>query len=108
MNIFGYTNPTDKLKNGIIRLLDTHDIQHKRVEEFASRGMMFPLQITRDEERRIFNQFDAVIAIQAVEAEVIREMCPQLRGADCRFVGIFRECCIDPPGGRAHTLCRRL
>ena len=70
---------TDKLKNGTIRLLDTHDIQHKRVEEFASRGMMFPLQITRDEERRIFNQFDAVIAIQAVEAEVIREMCPQLR-----------------------------
>ena len=33
----------DKLKNGTVRLLDTHDLQYKRVEEFASRGMVFPL-----------------------------------------------------------------
>jgi glycosyltransferase involved in cell wall biosynthesis len=69
----------DNLKNGTIRLLDTHDIQHKRVEEFASRGMVFPLKITRDEERRIFDRFDAVIAIQSAEADLIKEMCPQTR-----------------------------
>ncbi len=67
----------DKLQPGVIRVLDTHDIQHRRVEEFASRGMVFPLQITRDEEQQIFNQFDAIIAIQAVEAKIIKEMCPQ-------------------------------
>ncbi len=67
------------LHNGVARLLDTHDIQHKRVEEFTSRGMQFPLRITREEEADIFNQFDAVIAIQAAEAEVIKTMCPGLR-----------------------------
>jgi succinoglycan biosynthesis protein ExoO len=69
----------DKLANGTARLLDTHDIQHKRVEEFASRGMVFPLAITRDEERRIFDRFDAVIAIQAAEADLIKKLCPQLK-----------------------------
>ncbi len=68
----------DKLNIGIVRLLDTHDLQHKRVEEFASRGMSFPLQISRDEEGWIFSRFDAVIAIQAAEAAAIKEMCPQL------------------------------
>jgi len=69
----------DHLKSGIIRLLDTHDIQHRRVDEFASRGMVFPLEITRDQERQIFQRFDAVIAIQSAEAEMAREMCPQLK-----------------------------
>ena len=69
----------DKLNHGVIRMLDTHDVQHKRVEEFTSRGMTFPLQITREEESGIFEQFDVVIAIQAAEALVIRDMCPQLK-----------------------------
>lgn len=67
----------DLLKSGTARLLDTHDIQHQRLEEFASRGMTFPLRITRDEEREIFERFDAVIGIQAAEAEIIKEMCPR-------------------------------
>jgi glycosyltransferase involved in cell wall biosynthesis len=79
----------DNLKNGIIRLLDTHDIQYKRVEEFASRSMVFPLKITRDEERRIFDRFDAVIAIQSAEANVIREMCPQVRVLTVGSSGYF-------------------
>jgi glycosyltransferase involved in cell wall biosynthesis len=68
-----------KLPNGIPKLLDTHDIQHLRAQEFASRGMTFPLRITPEEERRIFNQFDAVMAIQSAESSLIREMCPQVR-----------------------------
>ena len=79
----------DNLKNGIIRLLDTHDIQHKRVEEFVSRGMVFPLKITRDDERRIFDRFDAVIAIQSAEADLIREMCPQARVLTVGSSGYF-------------------
>ncbi len=69
----------DNLDAGITRLLDSHDLQHKRVEEFASRGMSFPLRITRDEESRIFERFDAIIGIQASEAAMIKEMCPQLK-----------------------------
>lgn len=68
----------DKLGPRVTRLLDTHDIQHRRVEEFASRGMTFPLPITREKESRIFNRFHAAMAIQAVEAQTIRQMCPQL------------------------------
>jgi succinoglycan biosynthesis protein ExoO len=68
----------DKLPQKIARLLDTHDIQYRRVEEFASRGLEFPLKITRAEEARIFNRFDAIIAIQSEEAQVIREMSPSL------------------------------
>ncbi|MGE5217012.1 MAG: glycosyltransferase family 4 protein [Chloroflexota bacterium] len=79
----------DNLKNGIIRLLDTHDIQYKRVEEFTARGMVFPLKITRDEERRIFERFDAVIAIQSAEANIIRGMCPRLRVLTVGSSGYF-------------------
>jgi glycosyltransferase involved in cell wall biosynthesis len=67
------------LPDGITKLLDTHDVQYLRAREFASRGMTFPLRITRQEERRIFDQFDAVIAIQSEEGSLIRDMCPQLR-----------------------------
>jgi glycosyltransferase involved in cell wall biosynthesis len=67
-----------ELPGGIQRLLDTHDIQHRRVEEFASRGLVFPMKVSRDEESRIFRQFDAVIAIQSAEAALIREMCPEM------------------------------
>jgi glycosyltransferase involved in cell wall biosynthesis len=80
----------DNLKTGIIRLLDTHDIQYKRVEEFASRGMVFPLKISQDEERRIFDRFDAVIAIQSAEANVIREISPQVRVLTVGSTG----CCL--------------
>jgi len=66
------------LPDGVATLLDTHDIQYKRAEEFASRGMTFPLSVTREEEARIYSQFDAVIAIQNLEASLIREMCPSL------------------------------
>jgi glycosyltransferase involved in cell wall biosynthesis len=69
----------DKLNESVLRLMDTHDIQHQRVAEFASRGMVFPLKINREDESRILNKFDAVIAIQAAEALVIREMCPHPR-----------------------------
>jgi glycosyltransferase involved in cell wall biosynthesis len=87
----------DDLKNGTMRLLDTHDLQHKRVEEFASRGMVFPLAITRDEERRIFDRFDAVIAIQAAEADLIKKMCPQLRVLTVGSSGLSFAPAPSPP-----------
>ena len=91
----------DKLKNGTVRLLDTHDIQYKRVEEFASRGMVFPLEITRDEERRIFDRFDAVIAIQAAEASIMREMSPRTRVLTVGSSGYFPACAsMHPVDGR--------
>ena len=68
----------DELPAGVKRILDTHDLQYKRVEDFAARGLKFPLEIDRAEEARIFRRFDAVLAIQEQEAMIIREMCPGL------------------------------
>jgi glycosyltransferase involved in cell wall biosynthesis len=87
----------DHLKNGTVRLLDTHDLQHKRVEEFASRGLMFPLSITRDEEKRIFERFDAVIAIQAAEAKLIQEMCPKTPVLTVGWSGSAAASTASPP-----------
>jgi glycosyltransferase involved in cell wall biosynthesis len=89
----------DNLRNGTLRFLDTHDIQHKRVEEFASRGMVFPLNISRNEECRIFNRFDAVIAIQAAEANIIKEMCPQLTVLTVGSSGYFPAASSRPVKG---------
>jgi glycosyltransferase involved in cell wall biosynthesis len=69
----------DELSASAKRILDTNDLQYKRAEDFAARGMKFPLEITREEESRIFKKFDSVIAIQEQEASLIREMCPGLR-----------------------------
>ena len=85
------------LNNGVARLLDTHDIQYKRVDEFSSRGMQFPLRITQDEEAHIFNQFDAVIAIQAEEAALIKTMCPGLRVLTVGSAGFGRQRKSSPP-----------
>jgi glycosyltransferase involved in cell wall biosynthesis len=86
-----------KLQNGIARLLDTHDIQHRRVEEFASRGMAFPLSISRKNEVEIFRQFDAVIAIQAAEAALIRSLCPDLRVLTAGSMGSGTETIPERP-----------
>ena len=86
-----------KLQNGVARLLDTHDIQHQRVEEFASRGMAFPLSISRENEAEIFRKFDAVIAIQAAEAALIRSLCPDLRVLTAGSMGSGAETIRERP-----------
>ena len=90
-----------KLPDGLTKLLDTHDIQHLRAQEFASRGMTFPLRITREEEGRILNQFDAVLAIQSAESTLIREMCPQLPVLTVGNTGAaLRDAASHPISGR--------
>ena len=37
----------DKLNGSVLTLLDTHDVQHKRVEEFASRAMTSSTSLSR-------------------------------------------------------------
>jgi len=86
-----------QLKRRIPRLLDTHDIQHKRVEEFASRGLTFPLHISREREADIFKDFDSVIAIQSEEAALIKSMCPDLRVLTAGSSGAYRGLSADEP-----------
>ena len=86
-----------KLQNGVARILDTHDIQHRRVEEFASRGMAFPLDISQENEATIFRRFDAVIAIQATEAALIRSLCPEVRVLTAGSMGSGGETIPERP-----------
>ncbi len=57
-------------------LVDTHDILHDRGMQFGSAGYLHWLEISRDEEARLWSKFDAVLAIQAEEATLIHEMAP--------------------------------
>jgi len=57
-------------------LVDTHDILHDRGMQFGSAGYLHWLEISQAEETRLWNKFDAVIAIQDEEAAMIHEMAP--------------------------------
>lgn len=77
---FAWLHPAiDRLPAGTLRVLDTIDILHRRVEEFVRRGEDPQVHMTRAQEAAIFRKFDAVIAIQHEEAALIREMCPERR-----------------------------
>lgn len=65
------------LPKSIIKILDTHDIMHKRRDEVAKTGAVFPLDIDYHREQKIFRYFDALIAIQRDEEMLIRQMVPE-------------------------------
>jgi glycosyltransferase involved in cell wall biosynthesis len=62
------------IPQNITTILDTHDIQYMRCEEFQKIGKSFPLRINREIESKIFNLFDAIIAIQKKDYDLIKEM----------------------------------
>ena len=64
------------LPSHILTLLDTIDLQHKRVAQFESRDLNGVHAITREEEAQSMLGFDAILAIQKEEAAELRDMCP--------------------------------
>jgi glycosyltransferase involved in cell wall biosynthesis len=62
---------------GVIKLLDTHDIQHLRRARAKEAGGDLPGHAcTREEEVRELSRADVLIAIQRHEREALHEMCP--------------------------------
>ena len=55
-------------------LVDTHDVLHRRAEQFFQNGFPHWLRIDRNEEANVLKKFDAIIAIQEKEAATFREM----------------------------------
>ena len=92
----------------MIRLLDTHDIQYKRVEEFASRRMVFPLKITRDEELANLRPLRRGNCHSIRRSECHKGNVPTGTGADRRFVGIFSDPRTVVSHERTPALRRRL
>lgn len=55
-------------------LVDTHDVLHRRAEQFFAHGYPHWLDVTREEEGEVLCKFDGVIAIQNAEAETFRSL----------------------------------
>lgn len=61
---------------GVRWALDTHDVQHERQARFHALGEVHGLDISRREESHWLAKFDLVIAIQARDAALLRQMAP--------------------------------
>lgn len=68
------------LPDNVLRVIDTIDVQHLRRQKAQEAGHDLPdRECTREEERAELAHADVLIAIQAAEAEVFREMLPAHR-----------------------------
>lgn len=64
-------------------LIDTHDVLHRRDEQFRQRGFEHWINVTRDQEAAALCSFDTIVAIQDKEARLFREMVPEARVIVC-------------------------
>jgi succinoglycan biosynthesis protein ExoO len=60
----------------VLRVVDTHDVLHLRDASFQQANFPPEAGMTRDEETRMLELFDVVIAIQDEERKVLEEMLP--------------------------------
>jgi glycosyltransferase involved in cell wall biosynthesis len=85
-------------KHGILGIVDTHDLIHRRLEMLRQRRMMpHWFLVSRTKEAALLTQADAVIAIQQSEAATLREMLPGTdvlvveHGLDAQYVAVTEE-----------------
>ncbi len=74
-----YLAPLVKLlpdRDDVLRVIDTHDVMHLRDETFTSAGWQPENGVSREQERRLLEAFDVVLAIQNQERRVFQEMLP--------------------------------
>jgi len=65
----------DVVGNGVLRLIDTHDLMHGR-RQFRGRLSNIWVDCSIDEERLLLEKADVVMAIQPIELQRFREMLP--------------------------------
>jgi glycosyltransferase involved in cell wall biosynthesis len=63
----------------VLRLIDTHDVQHERQQRFHAAGEAHGLDITAAEEARLLAAFDVIIAIQNRDARLLAALVPERR-----------------------------
>jgi glycosyltransferase involved in cell wall biosynthesis len=67
----------DRMPPGVLRVLDTIDIQHQRAERArASGGDLSYVRCTREEEIAELTRADIILAIQPEEAREFLDLCP--------------------------------
>ncbi len=73
----GLARALDHAPPGVLRVLDTIDVQHKRsAVARAAGGDLSHIACGREEEARELRRADLLLAIQAEEADELRAMCP--------------------------------
>lgn len=63
-----------KNRSNRLWILDSHDVMYLRFESYLRRGLLHWISITKEQEIEALSKFDAVIAIQRVEADIFRQM----------------------------------
>ena len=64
----------DPKRQNIKCLVDTHDVLHRRAEQFFAHGFPHWLDVSKSEEAKVLARFDGIIAIQSDEASTFRSM----------------------------------
>ncbi|MEZ4334712.1 MAG: glycosyltransferase [Myxococcota bacterium] len=67
---------TPAAAGSVLHLLDAHDLLARRAARARAIGLAPDLDVSADQEREAFATYDAILAIQAVEAEAIRARLP--------------------------------
>ncbi|MCC0177247.1 glycosyltransferase family 4 protein [Waterburya agarophytonicola K14] len=67
----------DAIPDSCTAVLDTHDIMSFREYRFYEHGFDHHINISLGEEKRILEQFDAVVAIQKEERQLLQKILPQ-------------------------------
>jgi succinoglycan biosynthesis protein ExoO len=62
--------------HGIVKVVDTHDMMHRRDDIYSKHGINPWIRVTKEEEAAILSQANIVVAIQEDEAILFREMMP--------------------------------
>lgn len=70
-------------RNEITAVVDTHDLLHRRKNEFERHGHEHWLNVTRTEEAEALGRFDVVMAIQETEAAEMQRMAPDSKVIVC-------------------------
>lgn len=72
-----------KPSDNVIKLVDTHDILHRRAEQFSQRDHDHWIQLSESEEAETIRRFDAIVAIEPNEADWFREVAPDANVIVC-------------------------
>ena len=64
-------------------IVDTHDVLHLRCQAFQAKGQVHWIEISREEESVALSNFDALIAIQSDEANLLQDLAPNSNVITC-------------------------
>jgi glycosyltransferase involved in cell wall biosynthesis len=70
------THALKVVPEGILKIVDTHDLMYRRAGIYDPHGILPYCRITKEHEAELLNRADVILAIQENEAKEFREMCP--------------------------------